>query len=1051
MPGIIKVRLLGARDLPVMDRASDLTDAFVEVRHGTTIHRTDVCRKSLNPTWNSEWLRFEADDEQLQDEPLQVKVLDYDMYSAHDTIGKVMIGLSSLILRNGTNEMRGWFPIYDTLHGIRGYIQIFVKVEFFVDANKYRQTSCGIRFFATPAVPSGYTAIAVQGFVDVLVVNDDPEYQWIDKIRTPRASNDARIRLFSKLSGEVNRRLGLKVIEAGGNAVIGYCQCFDIEGDTGIVVRAIGTSVTLMKQEDDYSAIGSLTNSPDISSNPLTLGNVSTDPFQLKCPRDKSQKLILHRQSTKSRTASGRYGRTISTSSDGNDTINEASMLLNSSGDSIDNSHIQDFLMVNLANTGQKVKSLEEIEFPFFTITKLPTGFVLHVGGVVSSKSVKLLDKINNPDDPETREAWWNEIRTEIRSHAKALACHAVIGYTEYTTICDDLVILSAYGTAAIVRLPNTPPSIEPELLEPTDFQGIKINGRKLSEGEDDEEETVLKFERFNSIGKHNSARTGSFDCRVCHIAFGEVDLPYSVNVSKCMICRQGKVPDVIFATIEPPSEVHITGNGSLLQARVYRTKKREKDEVNADNVSQILPFLEYELHRQMLNKLKVKGLNAIFGLKMQVSVGENLIIGLMTGTAVYLTALPPPPLFLVSGSKGDAYDEKKLLDIQKKIIDETSKNRARMHLPDSLEMFGTKTPPNTPVFNIGGSGLPNEMLPIREDVQGTLDLAHGVKEAYVVTVDDTVQDDILSTLTDSFQVEGGYAFSTEATPGISHEAGNDVQVSHQFLTMFHWRKLSEDDLKINTIFPKICEDLILAMHFKLRNRKPYQLSRITYNIKIPEDNDIQVLVTALALKQESRKPTESTRISRAVHGSLESDDLMFPLDVPDCSQQGEGMQAKQKGSKLREAPLPDLSQTWPNNQLTDVKTLLFIHGVKHHDMYSEHIVISPSSDVPDMQIQQFLGYLNLFFIRETTSVKEDGGLNMFMQNFIAEVHAIVRAQVAALAGDGIVSFSINDVTLLDSSHKNQSQCLLNASGDVVRFSLKNEEEVFGEIQVSST
>lgn len=31
MPGRLKVRLLGARDLPVMDRASDLTDAFVEV------------------------------------------------------------------------------------------------------------------------------------------------------------------------------------------------------------------------------------------------------------------------------------------------------------------------------------------------------------------------------------------------------------------------------------------------------------------------------------------------------------------------------------------------------------------------------------------------------------------------------------------------------------------------------------------------------------------------------------------------------------------------------------------------------------------------------------------------------------------------------------------------------------------------------------------------------------------------------------------------------------------------------------------------------------
>ena len=29
--GIIKVKILGAKDLPVMDRASDLTDAFVEV------------------------------------------------------------------------------------------------------------------------------------------------------------------------------------------------------------------------------------------------------------------------------------------------------------------------------------------------------------------------------------------------------------------------------------------------------------------------------------------------------------------------------------------------------------------------------------------------------------------------------------------------------------------------------------------------------------------------------------------------------------------------------------------------------------------------------------------------------------------------------------------------------------------------------------------------------------------------------------------------------------------------------------------------------------
>ena len=49
----------------------------------------------------------------------------------------------------------------------------------------------------------------------------------------------------------------------------------------------------------------------------------------------------------------------------------------------------------------------------------------------------------------------------------------------------------------------------------------------------------------------------------------------------------------------------------------------------------------------------------------------------------------------------------------------------------------------------------------------------------------------------------------------------------------------------------------------------------------------------------------------------------------------------------------------------------------------------------------------------------------MFMQTFIAEVYAIVRSHVAALSGDGILSFTINDVTLLDSSHKNQVFTLL--------------------------
>ena len=43
-----------------------------------------------------------------------------------------------------------------------------------------------------------------------------------------------------------------------------------------------------------------------------------------------------------------------------------------------------------------------------------------------------------------------------------------------------------------------------------------------------------------------------------------------------------------------------------MLQAKVLRLKKDLKGENNAKEISDGLPFIEYELHRQLINKLKV-------------------------------------------------------------------------------------------------------------------------------------------------------------------------------------------------------------------------------------------------------------------------------------------------------------------------------------------------------------------------------------------------------------------------------------------------------------
>lgn len=73
-----------------------------------------------------------------------------------------------------------------------------------------------------------------------------------------------------------------------------------------------------------------------------------------------------------------------------------------------------------------------------------------------------------------------------------------------------------------------------------------------------------------------------------------------------------------------------------------------------------------------------------------------------------------------------------------------------------------------------------------------------------------------------------------------------------------------------------------------------------------------------------------------------------------------------------------------------------------------------------------------MFFIRETTSLREEGGVSGFLHSFIAEVFAMVRAHVAALGGNAVVSYSMKECVFMENPNKNQAQCLINVSGDAV-------------------
>ncbi|XP_029678997.1 C2 domain-containing protein 5 isoform X1 [Formica exsecta] len=1785
MPGKIKVKILAGRNLPVMDRSGDTTDAYVELKFGTITYKTDVCRKSLNPQWNSEWYRFEVDDAELQDEPLQIRLMDHDTYSANDAIGKVYVNLNPLLLPgmlppvkniwtleasmntsagSQGSVMTGWIPVYDTMHGIRGEVNIIIKVELFSDFNKFRQSSCGVQFFYSPNIPYGYHAQMIHGFVEELVVSDDPEYKWIDKIRTPRASNEARQTLFFKLSGEVQRKIGLKALDLGGNAVIGYLQNFDLEGESGIVARGIGTAVTLVKLHDvlgfpcdninieeiafalssctkaqtgrldadgstpfipisipasypvripmnrslpscarslssltrperatriseapgctgarrkrgkripffrcntlstlnlrigisggsdlapstelnrnliDETAksvrttltaenatvrkkpsrdqlskqikhlrskfdsvgeenhqqsdrdsdadlarsftmnskreknrnetktsimaallIGSIRHMPlenvgndnssfpineqlittnndeesgtycrensqenadvkdegqrqdntssideteissfddndnssddelsnstasynilddsrysldsgkaadssslqeripitvrssaesctdstlqidsdvamncQLSSNPdlastediglrndaipvitvdihenansdtsIELSNdessnittlAKTDIFDPKaipslderqiddarCKVDTSEKFeskkidnLLHearhvvylmtkherdlgqshpygqsaqlessspvetenrisidrernnpaidlspvtdlprtttRRASVSKeelrartivaerrrcmrdliklidtkmmvsTCAIRHGKRIVSlrskrkkrerkmhkrvaymsenslekipshgtltrkhatsrrrrreedvplriprvrsipdylSSDRQPNISIFHAISRSCGSSLVNLidhrvtrvsrglkrvallcpavsndlpeisrklpnsshgksdtvsavsvngntrkrticnlekasyHIDRIKPTNTANithnscvsrpspdlrqqdeasispscplpavSSMTVKmsqspatrtlanvplhrrssdsdlsvtpkgnslgssdrsmagplrtpaamvrsmnqdTLEMLEYPFITMQYYPPGFILHIGGLVSSRSVKLIERISNLEEPEGRDAWWTEIRMEVRSHARALACNVVIGYKEETSICDDVCVLSASGTAAVINFHNSGQDPDGVVLNKLQqsvpaaaVDSDREKGQQKSTGVTKTTEKVdcdvaavthserlngKLHRRFSESTNTSNEHEGSYSqsqlrCNLCHLPYSESSVPFRVNVSKCAICKRAKVPDVMFTTIEVPANIPTTGRGCFIQATVCKNKKDLRGELNAKEISDCLPFLEYELHSLLLNKLKIKGMNAIFGLKLQVCVGERFIIGMAVGTAIYLTALPLPTIPQIA-SGNSWHNEEQLAEMQKSILETVKKNREFYR----LKPIGVNEVENGRVPSTSDTDESDEDLP-------ELDLGLGTRDACVLEVDDIEDMDRISSLMDNRPPDDFHVVNTQTIPGLE-----DLEIVRNLQMFTQVSRAKIPTGQFASMPSKYFARLLQSLYFKLRRMVPCALCDMQFKVALPEQDEIQLTVVGMALglgeplnmNKYKRKIIYRSQSKDQVRKSDDSD-MIFSLDEDHLENNAISDNATRtcigNPTILSAAPV---QKPRPRSPL---RLKSFTHRRKHVPLKGRYGVdITPLSYLPGGRIERYQGNLNFFFIRESTSIRENGGLSGFTHSFMMEVLAIVRAHITALGGNAMVAFFMTQCVLLHSPHKNQGQCLINVGGDVVTVSYYADEK----------
>lgn len=100
------MKVIEARDIPAMD-LNGSSDPYVRLQLGKQRSRTKVVKKSLNPTWDEEFI-FKVDD---LNEELVVNVLDEDKYFNDDFVGYVTIPIARVFDARDKGFGNVWYAL----------------------------------------------------------------------------------------------------------------------------------------------------------------------------------------------------------------------------------------------------------------------------------------------------------------------------------------------------------------------------------------------------------------------------------------------------------------------------------------------------------------------------------------------------------------------------------------------------------------------------------------------------------------------------------------------------------------------------------------------------------------------------------------------------------------------------------------------------------------------------------------------------------------------------------------------------------------------------
>jgi hypothetical protein len=360
---------------------------------------------------------------------------------------------------------------------------------------------------------------------------------------------------------KLRRQIGNKVIELGGNAVLGYNVHFDF-AETCIVARGYGTSCTLKTLRKvvhpkaplhdavplgmSYSSVPGTGQQSTTTSGEITLENVDGEIFLA----ESTNSMHVGSVGDGSEPMMGGSSDGIIPIGGGSDDLAVVDIVASAAAG---NSGSVASAVVAATNAQQKKENFAVLrlqsDIMLVTMHSFPNPVLLRLSGVVTARSIKVIPRVRSDNqNQQIRDSWWSEVREEIRSHARFMNCQFVIGYTESATIKDgspnnlrgpnlseresdiflvlsiDIMVLTASGTAANLKLPTK------KIRETNEERVVELRGRQKP-------------------------------CSFCHIPYSKDDSPFPMRLIPCSSCGKKLVPEILLATVDPPPGVRMIQN----------------------------------------------------------------------------------------------------------------------------------------------------------------------------------------------------------------------------------------------------------------------------------------------------------------------------------------------------------------------------------------------------------------------------------------------------------------------------------------------------------